>query len=110
MSRSIIGVAARWSKGPWLWVAAGVASTTAAAVGLGGAGTAFADVVAHAVPAPVVTRAALDPSLVTGRGASVDFTEQEAENAATNGTIIGPDRSAWMRRAAAASPRRSRSR
>jgi len=95
MSRSIIGVAARWSKGPWLWVAAGVASTTAAAVGLGGAGTAFADVVAHAVPAPVVTRAALDPSLVTGRGASVDFTEQEAENAATNGTIIGPDRSAY---------------
>jgi hypothetical protein len=95
MSRSIIGVAARWVRGPSLWVAAGVASTTAAAVGLGGAGTAFADVDAHAISAPVVTRAALDPSLVTGRGASVDFTEQEAENAATNGTIIGPDRSAY---------------
>jgi hypothetical protein len=44
---------------------------------------------------PVVTRAALDPSLVAGRGASVDFAEQEAENAATNGTVIGPDRTAY---------------
>jgi Alpha-1,3-glucanase catalytic domain D1/Alpha-1,3-glucanase catalytic domain D2 len=44
---------------------------------------------------PVVTRAALDPSLVTGRGATVAFAEQEAENAATNGTVIGPDRSAY---------------
>jgi hypothetical protein len=94
MSRSIIGVAARWSRRPSLWVAAGIASATAAAAGLGG-GTAFAEVNAHAVAAPVVTRAALDPSLVTGRGASVDFTEQEAENAATNGTVIGPDRSAY---------------
>jgi Alpha-1,3-glucanase catalytic domain D1 len=50
---------------------------------------------AAAGPAPVVTRAALSPSLVQGRGASVDFAEQEAENAATNGTIIGPDRSAY---------------
>jgi hypothetical protein len=69
---------------------------TAVATGLGGsAGTAFADVNAHAISAPVVTRAALDPSLVTGRGARVDFAEQEAENAATNGTVIGPDRSAY---------------
>ena len=30
---------------------------------------------------PVVTRAALDPALVAGRGADVDFLEQEAENA-----------------------------
>ncbi|GAA4595766.1 glycosyl hydrolase family 28-related protein [Planotetraspora phitsanulokensis] len=44
---------------------------------------------------PVVTRAALAPSLVTGRGASVDFAEQEAENAATNGSVIGPDRTAY---------------
>ena len=42
-----------------------------------------------------VTRAALDPSLVAGRGANVDFAEQEAENAATDGTVIGPDRSAY---------------
>ncbi|GAA4190209.1 glycosyl hydrolase family 28-related protein [Streptosporangium oxazolinicum] len=69
----------------------------AASVGLGvvpgapalaGAGTGGA-------PAPVVTRAALDPSLVAGRGATVAFAEQEAENATTNGTAIGPDRAAY---------------
>ena len=43
----------------------------------------------------VVTRAALDPALVAGRGADTGFSEQEAENAATNGTIIGPDRTAY---------------
>jgi hypothetical protein len=32
---------------------------------------------------------------VAGRGASVEFVEQEAERAATNGTVIGPDRSAY---------------
>jgi hypothetical protein len=42
-----------------------------------------------------VTRAGLDPSLVAGRGADVDFAEQEAENATTNGAVIGPDRSAY---------------
>jgi hypothetical protein len=47
------------------------------------------------VRGPVVTRAALDPALVAGRGADVDFAEQEAENAATTGTVIGPDRSAY---------------
>ncbi|MEW9548195.1 glycosyl hydrolase family 28-related protein [Nonomuraea sp. NPDC050783] len=45
--------------------------------------------------APVVTRAALDPALVAGRGAAVPFAEQEAENAATDGTVIGPDRTAY---------------
>ncbi|OIJ63606.1 glycosyl hydrolase family 28-related protein [Streptomyces mangrovisoli] len=45
--------------------------------------------------APAVTRAGLDPALVTGRGAAVDFVEQEAESAATNGTVIGPDRTAY---------------
>jgi hypothetical protein len=43
----------------------------------------------------MVTRAALDPALVAGRGADVDFAEQEAENAVTNGTTIGPDRTAY---------------
>ena len=38
---------------------------------------------AAAIPAPVVTRAALDPSLVAGRGAGVNFVEQEAETAST---------------------------
>jgi alpha-1,3-glucanase-like protein len=46
-------------------------------------------------PATPVTRAALDPSLVAGRGATVNFVEQEAESAATTGTVIGPDRSAY---------------
>ena len=45
--------------------------------------------------APVVTRAALDPALVDGRGADVAFLEQEAENAVTNGDVIGPDRTAY---------------
>src|SRR3954466_11973266 len=50
---------------------------------------------ARAAAATPVTRAALDPALVSGRGATVDFAEQEAENAATDGTVIGPDRSAY---------------
>ncbi|GAB2999567.1 glycosyl hydrolase family 28-related protein [Saccharothrix stipae] len=50
---------------------------------------------AQAAPAPVVTRAALDPALVAGRGADVAFVEQEAENATTTGTVIGPDRTAY---------------
>jgi hypothetical protein len=48
-----------------------------------------------AAPATPVTRAALDPALVSGRGATVAFTEQEAENGRTNGTKIGPDRTAY---------------
>ncbi|MEU0795385.1 glycosyl hydrolase family 28-related protein [Amycolatopsis sp. NPDC005961] len=66
-------------------------------------GTVLAAVItllAVAVPAsaagrPVVTRAALDPALVAGRGANVGFLEQEAENARTDGVVIGPDRSAY---------------
>lgn len=51
---------------------------------------------AHAAPSPTaVTRAGLDPSLVTGRGATVAFLEQEAERARTNGTVIGPERAAY---------------
>jgi hypothetical protein len=63
-----------------------VASSTAAAVtlSLAGAGTA----IASTPSAGVETRAALDPSLVAGRGATVNFVEQEAENASTNGTVI----------------------
>ncbi|NEA36020.1 mycodextranase [Streptomyces sp. SID13031] len=45
--------------------------------------------------APVVTRAGLDPALVQGRGATVPFIEQEAENAATNGEKLGPGREAY---------------
>ncbi|MDY7087985.1 MAG: glycosyl hydrolase family 28-related protein [Actinomycetota bacterium] len=52
---------------------------------------------AVAAPAPTVavTRAGLDPSLVAGRGASVNFLEQEAERARTTGTVIGPGRTAY---------------
>ncbi|WP_109210275.1 MULTISPECIES: glycosyl hydrolase family 28-related protein [Microbacterium] len=46
-------------------------------------------------PAPIVTRAGLDPALVAGRGADVAFLEQEAENAVTNGTVIGSGREAY---------------
>ncbi|MEV0714206.1 glycosyl hydrolase family 28-related protein [Asanoa sp. NPDC050611] len=69
-----------------------LAVATVAAVGLGVAGIAGP---AQAGTAPVVTRAALDPALVAGRGATVNFLEQEAENAATNGSVIGPDRTAY---------------
>jgi hypothetical protein len=51
---------------------------------------------AGATAGPVVTRAALAPALVAGRGASVSFLEQEAENGATNGQVIGPDRRAYQ--------------
>jgi hypothetical protein len=37
---------------------------------------------------PRETVAALDPALLGGRGAQLGFVEQEAENAATNGTIL----------------------
>src|SRR5215217_1601412 len=36
--------------------------------------------------------AVLSPLAVPGRGATVPFVEQEAEDVATNGTIIGPNR------------------
>jgi Alpha-1,3-glucanase catalytic domain D1/Alpha-1,3-glucanase catalytic domain D2 len=91
MSGIIIRTAAR--RGRSRWVVAGVAAATATAVSLGGA--AFAGVSSHSVRAPAATRAAIDPSLVTGRGATVPFVEQEAETAATNGTLIGPSTAAY---------------
>ena len=45
--------------------------------------------------AGVETVAGLPPHLTAGRGATVPFVEQEAENATTNGEIIGPDRRAY---------------
>jgi alpha-1,3-glucanase-like protein len=64
---------------------------------LGGGGVAAADraPAERTAPAPVVTRAGLAPALVAGRGADVPFLEQEAENARTDGTVIGPDRTAY---------------
>jgi hypothetical protein len=43
---------------------------------------------------PPPTAATLSPLDVAGRGATVPFAEQEAENAATTGTVIGPNRTA----------------
>ena len=90
MSPSTTGLTARWPKRSSRWV-----TVTAAALGLtvAAASTAYAN--PQTAATPVVTRAALDPSLVSGRGAAVDFAEQEAENAVTNGTVIGPGRSAY---------------
>jgi len=68
---------------------------TLAAVAATGAGLLTGAAAAAAAPGPVVTRAGLDPALVAGRGADVPFLEQEAEHAVTNGTVIGPDRSAY---------------
>jgi hypothetical protein len=70
-------------------LSAAVAAGLALAVGASGAAYAKKPVTISG------TRAALDPALVAGRGASVAFTEQEAETAATNGTVIGPDRAAY---------------
>ncbi|ORT57252.1 glycosyl hydrolase family 28-related protein [Streptomyces sp. CB03238] len=65
-------------------------------VGLDGVATAgTADHKQAGAVGPVVTRAALAPELVTGRGATVAFDEQEAENAVTDGTVIGPDRTPY---------------
>jgi len=52
--------------------------TAAVVVAAGGTGSAQAQ----------ETRAALDPSLVDGRGARVAFAEQEAENASTTGELL----------------------
>jgi hypothetical protein len=89
MSRSIAGSTTRWSKGRRRWAIVAASSTAIAAAGVsllvsGGAGTALAG----QTSGPAVTRAALDPALVAGRGASVAFLEQEAENASTSGEII----------------------
>jgi hypothetical protein len=73
-----------------------IATTTAAAFALSLAaapGTALA--VQPSGPAPVVTRAALDPALVAGSGANVNFLEQEAENAVISGGTVISGRSAY---------------
>jgi hypothetical protein len=54
-----------------------------------------AGVAEAAGPPPRETVAAIDPALVADRGASLGMVEQEAENAATNGTVFGFDTSAY---------------
>ncbi len=95
MSRSSTGVAARrrarWAR----WAAIAAATAAGTAIGLVPATATAGPAGGPAAPVPVVTRAALNPALVAGRGATVDFAEQEAENVPTNGTVIGPDRRAY---------------
>jgi hypothetical protein len=80
----------RRSHGQSRWISAAVVAATGA-----GLVPAIAAAETGHATAAVVTRAALDPALVAGRGADVAFLEQEAENAATDGTVIGPDRSPY---------------
>ncbi|HEX4442737.1 MAG TPA: glycosyl hydrolase family 28-related protein [Galbitalea sp.] len=70
-----------------------LAAATATAVAVGMIISSGASATASVPTA--VTRAGLAPTLVSGRGASVGFSEQEAENAQTNGTIIGPSTAAY---------------
>ncbi|MDQ1463550.1 MAG: hypothetical protein QOC73_491, partial [Actinomycetota bacterium] len=73
-------------------LAASVATVMAVGLGIGaGSGTALAS--GHGSPAATV--AAIAPALTQGRGADVPFVEQEAETAATNGTVIGPNRTPY---------------
>ena len=72
-----------------------IATVAALGFGVASGSPAFAGAGTVAASPPVVTRAALDPSLVSGRGADLGFAEQEAENAATNGTIVGPGTTAY---------------
>ena len=76
---------------------AGAASAIALALAATSAvgGSAAAQATTPPAHPAVVTRAAVNPSLVAGRGASVAFSEQEAENAATNGTVIAPGTQAY---------------
>ncbi|MEV8566283.1 discoidin domain-containing protein [Streptomyces sp. NPDC051322] len=65
-----------------------------ASLSLALAATAAAVVLSTASSAPAAQAGVPAPSPVgiSGRGATVPFQEQEAEYAATNGTLIGPDR------------------
>jgi Pectate lyase superfamily protein len=96
MSPHFTGARPAWSGGARSGrkAIATVAAMAAATTGLGLASAGAARATAT-VSATAVTRAALDPSLVAGRGATVGFEEQEAENAVTNGTVIGPSTAAY---------------
>ena len=76
-----------------------LAATAALAIAVGlvatGAGGALARPTTTPATPTAVTRAALSPALVAGRGATVPFQEQEAENAVTTGTVIGPSTAAY---------------
>ncbi|MFG3602830.1 glycosyl hydrolase family 28-related protein [Micromonospora chersina] len=91
MQRSVEGAAGPRPAVPIARILAAAATAVALVVPAGSAALAAGP----AGPTPVVTRAGLDPALVAGRGATVDFVEQEAEHARTTGAVIGPDRAAY---------------
>src|ERR1700722_13148413 len=91
MSASTTGVRLRWLA----WPSRLAVLATACLMASGAATAVAAAGTADASAAPVVTRAAIDPSLTSGRGANVPFVEQEAENAVTDGTVIGPSTQAY---------------
>ncbi|PZG14826.1 mycodextranase [Micromonospora craterilacus] len=92
MNRSMRAARPRWRRPA---TAAVTALVTALGILAGPPAGAASGKPGPAGAGPVVTRAALDPALVAGRGARVAFLEQEAENAQTNGEVIGPDRTAY---------------
>lgn len=63
-----------------------------AVVGLVGAGVAAVPALTANASTSDATAGSPSPVGIAGRGASVPFVEQEAEDVATNGTVIGPDR------------------
>jgi hypothetical protein len=76
-------------------LAAALTAALAAGALLAGAAPASGAAASGAPAGGHVTRAALDPALVAGRGAELGFQEQEAESVAHTGTVIGPDRTAY---------------
>jgi hypothetical protein len=92
MSRSTPGGSARSAGRPRHTAALAAATAATAGLSVVFAGPALA---AGGVSPTTVTRAALDPALVIGRGADLGVVEQEAENAVTDGKIIGPGTSAY---------------
>jgi Pectate lyase superfamily protein len=69
-----------------------LAATMAVALSVGlGISAASGTAIASGSGIPAATVAAIAPALTQGRGAPVPFVEQEAETAATNGAILGPD-------------------
>ena len=75
-------------------VTAAASALTVLATTPGGAGTAPSAGAAamEAAVSPAAQAAAVSPLEIPGRGADVPFVEQEAEAAAHNGSVIGPDR------------------
>src|SRR5260370_13219110 len=95
MSSSIAAAEPAWSPRRRRKALMAIATAATAAAGLVAATSRPALADGGTAANPAVTRAAIEPALVTGRGADLGFVEQEAENAVTNGTVIGPSTDAY---------------